>query len=336
MSSSQKQNSLPRATKKQKYKQHIIALRTRREKEHVEFKKITNDIKMLLFQCEQQKGIENKTKVFKQICSTLKKHKTFVHAHPKFALVVSNKFIEMHNSAKKNFINIADAETFQMYCHAAYKSVFGCEFPIDKVHTLNTEKQQNSDSQIILELFSKINQSGEDTIVGSIQTNCESTLVCKYSMRDSKTHLPLFNASVKLSNLHDASIHKNILIAYISYFTVNKESRGQRKCTEAFTSLLNHLKSLQVDVITLYIGSNTPEKACACYIHGAKKSGYFILNSDAEEKCADGYRFVFTKENLQKKYKDIWSKLDELKQDHASYLLENYTQHDNMLGNTFV
>ena len=179
-------------------------------------------------------------------------------------------------------------------------------------------------------------QSNKAEVIGPIQTQCESSLVCNYTMKDHITKLPLSNATVKLTNMHDASKNKDILTAYISYFTISKESRGQRKCTDAFTSLLNHLKSQHVDVITLYIGSNTPKKACTCYIHGAKKSGYFIVNCDAEQKCADGYRLVFTKKNIQKKYKDIWSKLEELKKDHASFLLQNYTQHDTFSGNHLV
>ena len=216
-----------------------------------------------------------------------------------------------------------------MYCHSAYKNIFGCEYPIDKVQpTHETAKQQQSESQILLDLFDKINQPTKDVVAGSIQTECNSKLTCEYSMKDSKTKLPLFKATMSLSSLYDTSTKTNMLTAYISYFTMLTESRGQRKCTEAFAALLNHLKSLHIDVITLYIGSSTPEKACACYIHGAQKSGYFLVDNDAENKCKDGYRFVFTKENLQSKYSDIWSKLEDLKKDHVSYILENYGSND--------
>ena len=334
MPSSQKKTTVSK--QKQTYKQHVIALRRRVEKENVAFKTIMNNLMILFHQCEQQKGVENKAKIFKQIVLMLKKHKSFVHAHPRFALTVSNKLIEFHNIAPNHFVNNADAEAFQMYCHSAYKNIFGCEFPIDKVQSTANAVPQPDESNILVELFHKMYQSNKADVIGPIQTQCESSLVCKYTMKDRLTKFPLFDATVELTNMHDASKNKNVLTAYISYFTIRKESRGQRKCTEAFTSLLNHLKSLHVDVITLYIGSNTPKKACACYIHGAKKSGYFIVNSDAEQKCADGYRLVFTKENIQKKYTDIWSKLEELKKDHASYLLQNYTQRQIFSSNPIV
>ena len=219
----------------------------------------------------------------------LMKNKAYVHAHPNFALVVSNKIIECHSSQAMKCKTGEEREAFQMYCHSLYKGVFGCEFPTEKT---NTNTDSGDDSQALLDLFYKLNQNAKNVDPSGIHTKCTSSLECTFTMNDPKTKQPLFKTNVTIKSMYDEAAKTTVFTAYISYFTILKESRGQRKCAKAFEALLNRLKSLDVKVITLYIGSSTPLKACSCYIHGALQSGYFPLEKDIEGKCKDSYKFV--------------------------------------------
>ncbi len=113
----------------------------------------------------------------------------------------------------------------------------------------------------------------------------ERRLRIKGKVKDKK----IFRADVQLTQT------TNEVHAYVSYFMMFDNARGQGLCSTAFEMLLRRLRDeYKVRIVTLFVGSNTPQKACTCYLNGGKNSGFYVVDeAHIRKKCEDGYNFTF-------------------------------------------
>ena len=121
--------------------------------------------------------------------------------------------------------------------------------------------------------------------------------------------------------------------AYVSYFMMKNGAKGKGLCSTAFAELLKTLKTqFNATIVTLFVGSATPEKACKCYIKGGKAAGFYVIDeANMIKSCENGSNFMFvTSKEVKNKYenalKAFRKNIDLEKLPKIPKLIQNYLQ----------
>lgn len=264
--------------------------------------KVKKTLKRQIYDIDNETEFEKKIKLLHELFQFVSENLKLLQSNPALGVITKKILEQLYRDEN---VNKTDLE----WISKLYKKIF--DIDIDK---------SESDKDL-LDNFKSIQVCGisdnfKIKVAGKTRLNLE--LINNEEQIEARANINLLRRN-KLDWMDET-----LYLAIINNFTIEHEFRDKGNCKKIFKHIINYLLEIGINAIQLYVSSDTPIKACKCYIGAAENSGLYFMDLDMKDKCSNNTILIFTKYKVPSKYKQLYKDFSKLNDPLLKSSLKNY------------